>query len=88
MIVIFVKNDTSYVNEDIIFLGRYNDMESCKQVIIKDVNEYIKINDFSECDVENEESYYAVFDENTKEKTKFFVHNFVIKTTVEIKEIK
>lgn len=89
MIVIFVKKDGSENNEDVIFLGCYNDMESCKQAIIKNVNEYIKINDISECEIEDDESYYVVFDENTKEeKKKFFVNDCVVKVTVEIEEIK
>ena len=88
MIVIFVKKDESENNEDVIFLGRYNDMESCKQAIIKNVNEYIKTNNISEYEIEYDESYYVVFDENTKEeKKKFFVNDCIVKVTVEIEEI-
>ena len=80
MIVIFVKNNAYGENEDVIFLG------CCKQTIIKDVNEYIKINDISE-DEECDESYYVVFDENTKEeKKKFFVKDFELKVTVEVEK--
>lgn len=89
MIVIFVNNNAYGENEDVIFLGCCNDMEICKQTIIKDVNEYIRINDISEDEIECNESYYVVFDENTKEeKKKFFVKNFELKATVEIEEIK
>lgn len=89
MVVIFVKKCGSYNIEGVIFLGCYNDMESCKQAIIKNVNEYIKTNDISECEIEEDESYYVVFDENTKEeKKKFFVNNCVVKVTVEVEEIK
>ena len=85
MIVIFVKKDGYDNGEDVIFLGCYNDMKSCKQAIIKDVNEYVRINDFSEYEIEDDESYYVVFDENTKEeKKKFFVNDCVVKVTVEI----
>ena len=88
MIVIFVKKDESENNEDVIFLGCYNDMKSCKQAIIKNVNEYIKINNISEYEIEYDESYYVVFDENTKEeKKKFFVKNFELKATVEVERI-
>ena len=88
MIVIFVKKDGSENNEDIIFLGCYNDMKSCKQAIIKNMNEYIKTNDISENEIEYDESYYVVFDENTKEeKKKFFVNDCVVKVTVEVEEI-
>lgn len=87
MIVIFVKNSAYGENEDVIFLGCCNDMETCKQTIIKDVNEYIKINDISE-DKEYDESYYVVFDENTKEeKKKFFIKDFELKVTVEVEKI-
>ena len=87
MVVIFVNKKESY-NEDVIFLGCYNDMESCKQAIIKNVNEYIKINETSEDEIENDESYYVVFDENTKEeKKKFFVKDFEVKVTVEVEKI-
>lgn len=88
MIVIFVKDNTYGENEDVIFLGCCNDMETCKQTIIKDVNEYIKINDISEDEIENDESYYVVFDENAKEeKKKFFVKDFEVKVTVEVEKI-
>ena len=88
MIVIFVKKDESENNEDVIFLGCYNDMKSCKQAIIKNVNEYIKTNNISEYEIEYDESYYVVFDENTKEeKKKFFVNDCIVKVTVEIEEI-
>lgn len=88
MVVIFVKKDNSE-NEDVIFLGCYNDMESCKQAIIKNVNEYIRINGTSEYEIEDDESYYVVFDENTKKEIKkFFVNDCVVKVTVEIEEIK
>lgn len=87
MILIFVKNNAYGENEDVIFLGCCNDMETCKQTIIKDVNEYIKINDISE-DEECDESYYVVFDENTKEeKKKFFIKDFELKVTVEVEKI-
>ena len=86
MIVIFVKNNTYGENENVIFLGCYNDMETCKQTIIKDANEYI--NCLSEDEIECDESYYVVFDENTKEeKKKFFVKNFELKATVEVERI-
>ena len=88
MVVIFVKKE-EFCNEDVIFLGCYNDMESCKQAIIKNVNEYIRINGTSEDEIEDDESYYVVFDENTKEKIKkFFVNDCAVKVTVEIEEIK
>ena len=88
MVVIFVKKEESY-NEDVIFLGCYNDMKSCKQAIIKNVNEYIRINGTSEYEIEDDESYYAVFDENTKEEIKkFFVNDCVVKVTVEIEKFK
>ena len=89
MIVIFVNKYSSDNNEGVIFLGCYNGMESCKQAIIKNVNEYIRTNDISECEIEDDESYYVVFDENTKEeKKKFFVNDCVVKVTVEVEEIK
>ena len=88
MIVIFVKKGGSENNEDVIFLGCYNDMESCKQAIIKNVNEYIKTNEISEYEIEDDESYYVVFDENTKEeKKKFFVKDFEVKVTIEVEKI-
>lgn len=88
MVVIFVKKEEPY-NEDVIFLGCYNDMKSCKQAIIKNVNEYIRIKGTSEYEIEDDESYYVVFDENTKEeKKKFFVNDCVVKVSVEIEEIK
>lgn len=86
MIVIFVKNNVYGENENAIFLGCCNDMETCKQTIIKDANEYI--NCLSEDEIECDESYYVVFDENTKEeKKKFFVKNFELKATVEVEKI-
>ena len=86
MIVIFVKNNVYGENENVIFLGCCNDMETCKQTIIKDANEYI--NCLSEDEIECDESYYVVFDENTKEeKKKFFVKNFELKATVEVEKI-
>ena len=97
MIVIFVKNNVYGENENVIFLGCYNDMETCKQTIIKDANEYINclsedaneyINCLSEDENECDESYYVVFDENTKEeKKKFFVKNFELKATVKVEKI-
>ena len=88
MIVILVKNNAYGENEDVIFLGCCNDMKTCEQAIIKDVNEYININCLSEDEIENDESYYVVFDENTKEeKKKFFVKDFEVKVTVEVEKI-
>ena len=92
MIVIFVKKNAYGENENVIFLGCYDDMKSCKQAIIKNANEYVNclLEDEIECDDETEcdESYYVVVDENTKkEKKKFFVKNFELKTTVEDQKI-
>lgn len=89
MTVIFTMNDKNNRNEDTLFVGCYDDMESCKQAILKHVNEYIEVNIiFSEDEIRNDESYYVVFDENTKEeKKKFFVKNFELKATVEVTEL-
>lgn len=86
MTVIFTINDNHNMNEDTLFVGCYDDMESCKQAILKNVNEYIKVNEFSESEITNNESYYTVFDTNTK-KVKFFVCDFVTKTSVEVTEL-
>ena len=53
MTVIFTMNDIHNMNEDTLFVGCYSDMESCKQAILKDVNEYIKANEFSESEITN-----------------------------------
>lgn len=86
MTVIFTMNDNHNMNEDTLFVGCYNDMESCKQAILKNVNEYIKVNEFSESEITNNESYYTVFDAEEKGK-KFFVCDFVTKTSVEVTEL-
>ena len=86
MTVIFTMNDIHNMNEDTLFVGCYSDMESCKQAILKDVNEYIKVNEFSESEITNNESYYTVFDTEKKGK-KFFVCDFVTKTSVEVTEL-
>ena len=86
MIVIFTMNDNHNMNEDTLFVGCYSDMESCKQAILKDVNEYIKANEFSKDEITRDESYYTVFDTEEKGK-KFFVCDFVTKTSVEVIEL-
>ena len=85
MTVIFTMNDIHNMNKDTLFVGCYNDMESCKEAILKNVNEYIKVNEFSESEISNDESYYTIFD--TEEKKRFFVCDFVTKTSVEVTEL-
>ena len=85
MIVIFVRNDIFNQNENVIFVGCYDDMESCKQAIIENATEYINEIKLEIDEIQNDESYYIVFDTNTKEeKGKFFVHDFKVNIKVEI----
>ena len=88
MIVIFVKKNAYGENENVIFLGCYDDMKSCKQAIIKNANEYVNKNELQINEIEDDESYYVVFDTNTKEeKEKFFVRDCKLKVTVEVEDI-
>ena len=88
MIVIFVRNDSLNQNKYTAFVGCYDDMKSCKQAIIKNANEYINKNELQINEIEDDESYYVVFDTNTKEeKGKFFVRGCKLKVTVEVEDI-
>lgn len=88
MIVIFVRNDSLNQNEDTLFVGCYDDMKSCKQAIIKNANEYVDKNELQINEIEDDESYYVVFDTNTKEeKEKIFVRDCKLKVTVEVEDI-
>ena len=85
MTVVFVMNDIFSQNKDATFIGCYDDMESCKQAIIEDATEYINKNKIQLDEISNDESYYVVFDTNTKEeKGKFFVHDFKVNIKIEI----
>ena len=86
MIVVFVMNDIYNENEGATFVGYYDDMESCKQAIVKDATEYINKKGFQLNEIPDDESYYVVFDTNTKEeKEKFFVRDF--KASVKVEEL-
>ena len=88
MIVIFVRNDSLNQNKYTTFVGCYDDMKSCKQAIIKNANEYVNKNELQINEIEDDESYYVVFDTNTKEeKEKFFVRDCKLKVTVEVEDI-
>ena len=85
MTVVFVMNDIFRQNKDATFVGCYDDMESCKQAIIEDATEYINKNEIQSDEISNDESYYVVFDTNTKEeKGKFFVHDFKVNIKIEV----